>query len=513
MLPPEIDLSDDTANEPMPCKSAVERILHSIPKKITDVNGAMPFVVRACYETALSEFELAQVVDELCKKFDQPGKKTALARTLKREVKIYRERVFQRKSIEFGSIQINQPVPRDSFPDSFINDTGALMLSATVNNLEHLLNAYGVLIEYDVVLKNEVLVFPPGTIGGESDLAAEAAVQMIRSLANLSGLSAATVDFLPILLDRRPKNHVVDWIKEAEHDGADHITQLAGTITVPAGLSDVWPKILKMWLIQCVAAADGAENTPRRDALPKFESMLVLVGGQGLTKTSWLGSLVPADLKKYFADGLHLKVGNRDSEKIAVSCWIAEFGELDATFLKSAVSLLKAFLSRQIDTMRLSYAKRECSFKRRTSFAASVNSHRFLADTTGNRRFIPVEVLAVNAKHGINLQQLWRQVWDLYLVGAQWWPDAEIELELKKIQAAHTEICPVQDALMTVFNLDPAASADAGVGHWSCKQISNECGIEPSQKNFNRVGEILRVAGFELKTVGGKRGFYILKQQ
>src|SRR5207253_10045303 len=74
----------------------------------------------------------------------------------------------------------------------------------------------------------------------------------------------------------------------------------------------------------------------------------------------------------------------------------------------------KAFLSQQLDKMRLPYAYADSSFQRRTSFFGSVNEDTFLADPTGNSRFWVLPVTNVNHEHDIDMQQLWAQVLTLW---------------------------------------------------------------------------------------------------
>ena len=508
-----IDMDIETPGDIQPPGSKVAAVMAAVPDHINGIAESLSIVAEVCVNYAPSEFELAQIVDELCTKFNEPKAKTSVKQSIKKAIRDHRRRIFKRQSIEFGSIPISSPLPVDTFPDAYIDETGKPRLTATVDNLRHLLHAYGVMVEYDQLTKAELLEFPGGAVNGKTDLASEAAVQMIRSMAAKSGLSMGVVDYLPILLDRQPKNRVIDWIQAAKWDGRDRVTELADTVEVAPHMHDLWPIILKMWLIQCVAAADGAEHTPRKDAIAKYESVLVLVGGQGVSKTSWLGKLVPAELSQYFADGLHLRLGNRDSEKIAISFWIVELGEVDATFRKSDIAQLKAFLSRQSDTMRLSYARRECSFKRRTSFAASVNSFRFLTDETGGRRFWPVSVSSIKLQHDIDIRQLWRQIWDEYVGGEQWWACPSVEAALAEIQSQHTEIDPVYDGLMSVYELESKLTEEAyEAQHLSCKEIIERCGLDPTKPNVNRAAEILRELGFERRKIKGKPGYYMIKR-
>src|SRR5690606_29863706 len=120
---------------------------------------------------------------------------------------------------------------------------------------------------------------------------------------------------------------------------------------------------------------------------PKYETVLVLQGEQGTRKTSGLRRLLPVPLRGYFQDGVTLVVGDRDSERQAISSWVTELGEFEGTLRRSDVERLKAFLSKREDRMRVAYGRTDSRFQRRTVFVASANGEKVLTDLTGSRRF------------------------------------------------------------------------------------------------------------------------------
>jgi putative DNA primase/helicase len=157
-----------------------------------------------------------------------------------------------------------------------------------------------------------------------------------------------------------------------------------------------------------VAAAD--RNTGINDS-----AVLVLVGPQGIGKSTWCKHLV-GELTDLFLGGIRLDPSNKDDLMMCTQNWIVELGELDATFRKADIANLKAFLTRSEDRYRAPYAAKVETYPRRTVFCASVNDPSFLVDKTGNRRFFTIECGSnLNAYHDINVQQLWAEVYSLYL--------------------------------------------------------------------------------------------------
>jgi putative DNA primase/helicase len=125
---------------------------------------------------------------------------------------------------------------------------------------------------------------------------------------------------------------------------------------------------------------------------------------------------VPANLN-LVNTGKSLNVHDKDSLMNVLSGWLAELGELDATFKKSDIAALKAFLTQTVDEIRRPYAAASSRYARRTVFAASVNDETFLGDPTGNSRFWVIPVSAVVHDHSIDMQQLWAEVLALWKAG------------------------------------------------------------------------------------------------
>jgi hypothetical protein len=275
---------------------------------------------------------------------------------------------------------------------------------STIQNLEYLLRAYRIKLEYDEILKRRSIVFAGhGTKG--HDMEDESALMVIKSLCSLNQLSPTIIELLPAIFQKYTVNPITNWIRSKAWDGIDRKQQLFETITVEAGLENYRNQVLNIWLTQCVAAADNGEIghalNPR--AVRKFEIVLILQGRQGARKTSWIDALVPDSLRDYVKDGMHLDPTDKDTTKKCISTWLCELGEIDATFRKADIARLKAFLSNQVDEMRLPYDRTAMSFKRRTSFCASVNGEQFLTDSTGSRRFVTLPVFNCDDAHGLDM--------------------------------------------------------------------------------------------------------------
>ena len=122
----------------------------------------------------------------------------------------------------------------------------------------------------------------------------------------------------------------------------------------------------------------------------KFDELLILESDQGLLKSSALRVLCPnAD---WFSDDLPLHVEAKQIIERTAGKWIIEAADLSGKN-KSSIEQLKASLSRQVDgPVRLAYAHLPDEIPRQFIIIGTTNSHKYLKDSTGNRRFWPVRV-------------------------------------------------------------------------------------------------------------------------
>jgi hypothetical protein len=219
-------------------------------------------------------------------------------------------------------------------------------------------------------------------------------------------------------------------------DGHDYIEELMGTIISQNGLPET-PKyrrayqlFLRKWLLQTVVAA--CHNAKHHVEL---STVLIFVGDQGIGKTRWVSSLFPPELQDYCSSGKDLKMSayKSDATKLAMelsSTLICNLNEIDKIFSSEAnASEFKAFLDMTTDNIVLPYGKEATKMTRRTVFIGSTNKTHLLKDKTGNRRFNLILVKKLLANHGVDINQLWAQVYAMYKEGESWWLSKENEDE------------------------------------------------------------------------------------
>lgn len=155
----------------------------------------------------------------------------------------------------------------------------------------------------------------------------------------------------------------------------------------------------------------------------KIDEMAVLIGGQGLGKSSFLRWALPTENVglAWFSDGLDLSHSDKERAEALQGRVFVEAPEL-AGATRAELESLKAFLTRQDDgVVRFAFRRNPEIMKRRAMIMGTSNNDDCLPnDPTGNRRFVPILL-----KEGFNVQaymaehrdQLWAEAMVRYKRG------------------------------------------------------------------------------------------------
>jgi putative DNA primase/helicase len=320
----------------------------------------------------------------------------------------------------------------------------------TVENLQALLRHLGIGVRYDIITK-EVEIEIPGHDYG-IDNALNAAIAWVTSECVKHGLPKSDVDgFLMNIAARSLRNPVLEWIESRPWDGRPHMDSLIDTIECPLDYpEDLKSALMSKWLVSGAAAAAMPRNFTTR-------GVLVLQGAQSLGKTSWLRRLCPPH-SGWFFEGQTLDPANKDILKEFVSHWIVELGEFEGTLKKTDIARLKSFITKEMDTVRLPWAKKPSQFPRHTILCASVNQQEVLFDLTGNTRWWVIPCLKIDYRHGVDIQQAWAEALCRFRAGGEWWLTEDEERRLEEQNESFQANDPVRELLAS--KLDWGASDD-----------------------------------------------------
>ncbi|MCK5644979.1 MAG: hypothetical protein KAJ19_29535, partial [Gammaproteobacteria bacterium] len=274
-------------------------------------------------------------------------------------------------------------LPFSSFPDKNISENN-IRLYDTVANTRHLLKEYNITTQWNQITKKNVLVVPGEDSTDEANL-----FEVIIGLVRFHDLPQVNVmNRLFNECRANPVNPVVDHLSSLDYKGAGFIQQLAEHVTVESETEYIRDQVFRMWMIMACAAADYAESTPNKEVVAQFDSMLILVGEQGVGKTMFFRAMLPKELRQYFNDGVFIDLNDSDLVSQCLQNWITE-----TTDLQPIPYGFNCFLSKSIDTYREPYEQFLKSYQRRTVFVGSTNEREFLNKM--NRRFWPLFVEAI----------------------------------------------------------------------------------------------------------------------
>ena len=172
----------------------------------------------------------------------------------------------------------------------------------------------------------------------------------------------------------------------------------------------------------------------------KYDTMLILTGPQGIGKSTLLDRMS----KGWFNDGIRTFEGKEASELLQ-GVWLVEIGELDA-FRRTDEARIKQFLSLRADRYRAAYGRHVSELPRQCVFFGSTNTTDFLQDTTGNRRFWPVDVGVVPRTKTVwrdlddELDQIWAEAVMRWRLGETLYLTGELEELARAEQEDHREV-------------------------------------------------------------------------
>ena len=214
----------------------------------------------------------------------------------------------------------------------------------------------------------------------------------------------------------------------------------------------LWRACFKKWFVAMVASwmKDEVVN----------HQVLVLIGKQGIFKTTWLEHLIPPHLRAYACKLANSNDLNKD-ERLR----IAEFGLISLDEIDSMnnreLNQLKSVITATDVNERAAYAYTKERRVRLASFCASGNRRDFLTDITGNRRWLPFEVESIQNPFFTLLpyERMYAQAWALAQdpLFSYWFDLDEIEVLEKHNQHFRDE--SNEEQLLDVYFAVPAEGA------------------------------------------------------
>lgn len=367
----------------------------------------------------------------------------------------------------------------------------------TTENLQYLLNHFNIKVKWNMMNRGRDVVIPNVKFYYEES--ENLSLTYITDLAVLYSMPTKRIDkHLDAIASKNCYHPICDWILSKKLTDKGIFSQFLTCIkTTNDELSYI---LIKRWMISAVAAAFS-----EGDFAP--QGVLVIHGEQYTHKSSFIMSLAPKEFKA-IKGGLILDPSRKDDVLTASQYWIGELAELDATFKKADSNRLKGFINLEEDSIRRPYAAKDSKLIRRTVFAATVNESKFLIDTTGNRRWWTISITQpINTRHELNMQQVWREIYEMYLNGESANLSKQELLMLNNANEKFEYIDPFKEKFTDLFYDDRPPC------QWmSASQILSQIGYDkPTSSDLKRMGDILSKMKWE-KGKGRLRYSYYVPQ-
>ena len=205
-------------------------------------------------------------------------------------------------------------------------------------------------------------------------------------------------------------------------DSRDRVKELCRHVTAQEPQYFEWT--LHKWLVAAVATwmSDLSSN----------HEIFVLIGAQGIYKTTFFRHLLPPQLRMYFWENAHNSFSSKDDHLALAENCLVEIEEIDLQSPRD-ISELKALATSEKVKERRPYARFREEKHRLASFCGSGNQERFLSDETGNRRWLCHKVDHIDDPRtwGLDYDQLYAQLRDELRQGFRYWfdPDEQRRVE------------------------------------------------------------------------------------
>ena len=230
----------------------------------------------------------------------------------------------------------------------------------------------------------------------------------INNAAIQEGIKVWPKDLERILVSRFTENYdpVREWLDALPRwDGRDRLGELADRVKTQ---TPDWRDNFKIWMRSMVS-----QWRTGKDALYGAQMVLMLVGGQGTRKSTFMRLLLPKALMPFYID--RIDFANRKEALRALSRFllinIDEYDQIS----KAQTAFLKHLIQRTDVKERKLYSTTFEQQQRYAAFCATTNSLVPLKDESGSRRYLVVEVSDVidtdtQGDKQIDYQQLYAQI-------------------------------------------------------------------------------------------------------
>lgn len=234
-------------------------------------------------------------------------------------------------------------------------------------------------------------------------------------------------------------------------------------------------------------------------------TILVFVGKQGIYKTTFFNNLLPPELQKYFFTKTNSDRMTKDDKLSLAEFALICLEEIDS--LKSSeLNQLKALVTTKTISERAAYERFKEGRRHIASFCGTGNNIRFLTDSTGNRRWLPFEIINIDEPkpEKYHYDGLYSQALALWKSGFRYWFNQE-EINALVGHVSNFEVTSTEEELLLTYFRKPLPNEQCL--YLTCSNIVEKINIY-TKKPLSpiQVGRALRKHEFE--SVHNRKGTF-----
>lgn len=282
----------------------------------------------------------------------------------------------------------------------------------------------------------------------------------------------------------------------------DPIGNLAGMVHVK-GSQQVFTEYFRKWFVGILPTLFEAHTVNHE--------ILVLIGPQGVYKTTWLSRLLPPELQRYFYTKTNSNRLTKDDLFTLTEFALVCFEEIDG-MQPSELNQLKAITTARSINERAAYGHTKEHRTHIASFCATGNNPQFLSDRTGNRRWLPFEVTAIDSPytHPIPYEEVYAQALSLWKSGFRYWFELEEIRDLNRRNQEFETPNLEEELILTYYRLPLPGEAGKIVTTAQILERINAAIRQPLSSI--KIGLCMKKLKFEsLRTPTGQRGYRIVQ--
>lgn len=280
----------------------------------------------------------------------------------------------------------------------------------------------------------------------------------------------------------------------------DYIRRLANTVHTDD--PELFYEYFRKWFVGFVASLVNP-------AVVNHE-VLVLIGGQGHYKTTWMSRLLPPEWEHYFFTKANSNRMTKDDQLSLTEFALICLEEID-NMSPSEMNQFKAMVSLPTVNERSPYARNKAHRAHVASFCGTGNNLAFINDPTGTRRWLAFYEHAIDNPYTMELpyKEIYAQGLALYRSGFRYWFEQEEINLLGKHNEQFEQPC-IEQELVQMYYRKPLPGEHAVFA--STAEIMQRISVQMKAPLYiNVLGTALRKLGFQSCRSHDVRGYRVVE--